>query len=183
MGARLLKRWITPPLKNIEAITDRLNCVEYFKKDAFCRAEVELLLKRVADIERLISRISFERANARDLIALKNSFSVFPKIVKALGGATVKTIKELLCALEGFDSLQLKIESTIVDNPPLSIREGGMIKSGVSEELDQIIDMSRNGKQWIAKLQETEREKTGISSLKSVITKCLVIISKYPKPI
>lgn len=166
MGARLLKRWITHPLKNIEAITDRLNCVEYFKKDAFCRAEAELLLKRIADIERLISRISFERANARDLIALKNSFSIFPKIIKALSGASVQPIKELLGALEGFDSLQLKIESTIVENPPLSIREGGMIKSGVSGELDQIIDLSRNGKQWIAKLQETEREKTGISSLK-----------------
>jgi len=166
MGARLLKRWITHPLKNIGAITDRLNCVEYFKKDAFCRAEAELLLKRVADIERLISRISFERANARDLIALKNSFSVFPKIIKTLSGAPIQPIKEILCALEGFEALQLKIESTIVENPPLSIREGGMIKSGVSDELDEIIDLSKNGKQWIAKLQETEREKTGISSLK-----------------
>ncbi|HEX3019076.1 MAG TPA: DNA mismatch repair protein MutS [Chitinispirillaceae bacterium] len=166
MGARLLKRWITHPLKNITTISERLDCVEFLKKDTFCRAEAELLLKRIADIERLISRITFERANARDLVALKNSFSVFPQIIKALGSASVNRIRELLVALEGFDSLLLKIESTIVDNPPLSIRDGGMIKSGVSEELDQIIDLSRNGKQWIAKLQETEREKTGISSLK-----------------
>ncbi len=82
MGARLLKRWITHPLKNINTITERLNCVETFKKDAFIRAEIELLLKRVADIERLIGRISFERANARDLVALKISFDTFPQIDK-----------------------------------------------------------------------------------------------------
>lgn len=166
MGARLLKRWITHPLKSIPVITDRLNCVEHFKKDAFSRGEIELQLKRISDIERLISRISFERANARDLVSLKNSFSVFPKIIKTLCTVSVEQIKQLLSRLEGFEPLVARIESTIVDNPPLSIREGGMIKSGVSAELDEILDASRNGKQWIARLQEIEREKTGISSLK-----------------
>lgn len=166
MGARLLKRWITHPLKDITLITERLNCVEYFKKDAFSRGESELLLKRISDIERLIGRVSFERANARDLVSLKSSLMVFPKIIKALSSAPVQRINQLLAALQGFDDIVAKIEATIVENPPLSIREGGMIKSGISSELDEIIDASRNGKQWIAKLQETEREKTGISSLK-----------------
>ncbi|NLE01560.1 MAG: DNA mismatch repair protein MutS, partial [Fibrobacter sp.] len=166
MGARLLKRWITHPLRSIAAITERLNAVEFFKKDVFVRSELELHLKRVADIERLISRITFERANARDLIALKNSFTVFPKIVKHLSGTNLSLIDQCTSALYGFESLVSKIESTIVENPPLSIREGGIIKAGVSADLDEIKDASVNGKQWIAKLQETEREKTGISSLK-----------------
>lgn len=166
MGARLLKRWITHPLKNINTITERLNCVESFKRDTFIRAEIELLLKRVADIERLIGRISFERANARDLVALKISFDTFPQIVKTLFHVKNQNILSLCDTLQGFDSLAQKIGSTIADNPPLSIREGGIIKPGISVELDEIRDASVNGKKWIAKLQETERVRTGISSLK-----------------
>jgi DNA mismatch repair protein MutS len=166
MGARLLKRWITHPLKNINLITERLNCVETFKKDTFARAETEILLKRVGDIERLIGRITFERANARDLIGLKNSFEQFPRIVKTLLGVKNAQIVALADALQGFNDLELKISSTIVDNPPLSIRDGGLVKEGISAELDEIRDAAVNGKKWIAKLQETERERTGISSLK-----------------
>ncbi|NLP01735.1 MAG: DNA mismatch repair protein MutS [Fibrobacter sp.] len=166
MGARLLRRWVVSPLKNPASITERLNCVEYFKKDAFVRGELELLLKRVSDIERLISRITFERANARDLCALKNSLMIFPRIIKALSEADVPLLKQLVQSLEGFDPIASKIDAAIVDNPPLSIREGGMIKAGVNAELDEIRNASVNGKQWIAKLQETERERTGISSLK-----------------
>ena len=166
MGARLLKRWITHPLKNIGAIAERLNCVEVFKKDAFIRGETELLLKRVADIERLIGRISFERANARDLISLKHSFAVFPRLIKTLSEVKIPLIGELTTALQGFDPIAEKIEATILDTPPLSVREGGLIKQGVSAELDEIRDAAVNGKQWIAKLQESERVRTGISSLK-----------------
>lgn len=166
MGARLLKRHITHPLKNIAAITERLNCVEIFKKDTFVRAEIELLLKRVADIERLIGRVSFERANARDLIALRNSFDTFPQIVKTLSEIRNQTVVSLANSLSGFDGLASRITATINDNPPLSIRDGGIIKAGISAELDEIRDASINGKQWIARLQETERIRTGINSLK-----------------
>jgi DNA mismatch repair protein MutS len=166
MGARLLKRWITHPLKNVVSITERLNCVESFKKDTFVRAEIELLLKRVADIERLIGRISFERANARDLLALRSSFNTFPQIVKTLSSVKNPLIQSLSSALLGFEELAAKIGANIADNPPLSIREGGLIKPGVSSELDEIRDASINGKQWIAKLQETERARTKIGSLK-----------------
>lgn len=166
MGARLLKRWVINPLKNPASITERLNSVEFFKKDAFVRGEIELLLKRVADMERLISRISFERANARDLCALKNSFQVFPRIIKVLSEIDIPLLKANLDSLRGFDPLAERIDAAIVDSPPLSIREGGMIKAGVNAELDEIRNASVNGKQWIAKLQESERERTGISSLK-----------------
>lgn len=166
MGARLLKRWITNPLTNIDAITQRLDCVEYFKKDVFNRSEIELLLKRVADIERLIGRISFERANARDLISLKNSLENFPKIISSLSNVKLKYIQELVASLNGFEPLAQKIGETIAENPPLSIRDGGIIKDGISAQLDEIRDAAVNGKQWIAKLQETERARTGISSLK-----------------
>ena len=166
MGARLLKRWITHPLKNVTSITERLNCVESFKKDTFVRAEIELLLKRVADIERLIGRISFERANARDLVALRSSFTTFPQIVKTLMSVKNPLILSLSSALTGFEELAEKIGANIADSPPLSIREGGIIKAGVSSELDEIRDASINGKQWIAKLQETERVRTRIGSLK-----------------
>ena len=166
MGARLLKRWITHPLRTLDAITERLNCVEFFKKDVFIRGEIELLFKRIADIERLIGRITFERANARDLVALKNSLIVFPRIVKTLSNVKIPLIENLLSALSGFDPVAERIDSTLVDNPPLSIREGGFIKPGVSPELDEIHSASINGKKWIAALQETERKRTGVSSLK-----------------
>jgi DNA mismatch repair protein MutS len=166
MGARLLKRWMTHPLRNITVISERLNCVESFKKDVFARGEIELLLKRVADIERLIGRVTFERANARDLNALKSSFETFPRLIKTLSGMNVEHITKLASELEGFEPLAIKIGTTIVDNPPLSLREGGMIRSGINTELDEIRDASVNGKKWIAELQGSERERTGISSLK-----------------
>ncbi|MBN1575194.1 MAG: DNA mismatch repair protein MutS [Chitinispirillaceae bacterium] len=167
MGARLLRRWITRPLKSPAAIAERLNCIEFFKKDTFVRGEVELLLKRVADIERIIGKITFERANARDLIALKQSLDTFPRIVKALSPAAgVGPLIALCGALENFAEMANMIGAAIVDNPPLSLREGGIIRPGVSPELDEIKNAAVNGKQWIARLQEAERKKSGISSLK-----------------
>ncbi|MBD3322121.1 MAG: DNA mismatch repair protein MutS, partial [Chitinivibrionales bacterium] len=166
MGARLLKRWITHPLKQEQEINRRLDCVEWLKKDVFVRGELELLLKQIADIERLIGRITFERANARDLCGLKNSLFTFPRIIKSLSSGSSNVIAGISQRLEGFGELAGKIEKTIVDNPPLSIREGGLIRSGISPELDEIKEASVNGKKWIAGLQETERRKTGISSLK-----------------
>jgi DNA mismatch repair protein MutS len=166
MGARLLKRWITHPLKSIALITERLNCVESLKKDSFSRNEIELQLKRIADLERLIGRVTFERANARDLIALKNSFAVFPRIVKAISSVSSKLLSSAADALTGFEELYTLIDTTIEENPPMTIREGGIIKAGISAELDEIRDAAVNGKQWIARLQESERKRSGISSLK-----------------
>ncbi len=166
MGARLLKRWITHPLKNISEIIKRQDCVGWLKKDVFIRGEVELFLKNISDIERLISRITFERANARDLIALKQSLYAFPGLIRTLEPTPCEYIKEISNTLTGFDPLAKRIDDTILETPPLSIREGRMIKDGISQELDEIRSAAVNGKAWIAKLQQTERERTKISTLK-----------------
>lgn len=166
MGSRLLKQWVTRPLKKISAISERLNSVAFFKKDVFARGEIALLLKGVADIERLIGRVTFERANARDLVALRFSLEAFPKIAKVLSTVKEPAVAALVGAVEGFEAVAARIAATLVDAPPLSIREGGMILLGVSAELDEIKDASIHGKQWIARLQETERKKTGIATLK-----------------
>ena len=171
MGSRLLKRWITRPLKSPAAIADRLDAVEWFKKDTFVRSEVELQLKRVADIERLIGKVTFERANARDLVALKLSLETFPQLIKTLSNSAVRLITEACGALDGFGPVAEIIAATVVDTPPLSLRDGGIIRQGISAELDEIKDAAVNGKQWIARLQETERKRTGINSLKVGYTK------------
>jgi DNA mismatch repair protein MutS len=166
MGGRLLKRFITRPLKNITAIGERLQCVEWLKKDSFARQEIELLLKRIADIERLIGRVTFERANGRDLIALKCSLEIFPAITKTLRETTAKLLRAASETLCGFEELSKLIGETLCDNPPLSIRDGDIIRKGVSAELDEIRDLAGSSKQWIARLQDTERTRTGIASLK-----------------
>jgi len=166
MGARLLKRWITHPLTNIQDIEERLDTVEWLKKDVFVRRETELFLRRISDIERLISRITFERANGRDLLSLSRSLQLFPSLIKLLSKSPYDLLKNICSHLTGFELLAEKIQNTIVEAPPLSIREGGIIRTGVSAALDEIIDAAVNGKEWIAKLQMEERQKTGISSLK-----------------
>jgi DNA mismatch repair protein MutS len=166
MGARLLKRWITHPLKTITEINKRLDSIERLKSDVFIRGEVGLFLKNIADIERLIGRITFERANARDLISLKQSLNTFPSIIKSLESIPCSLIQEISTSIEGFEPIVERIDEILVESPPLSIREGGLIKPGVSEELDEIKNSATGGKQWIAKLQKTEKERTGISSLK-----------------
>ncbi len=166
MGARMLKRWVTHPLRRVGAIHERLDCVEWLRKDLFVRGEVELHLKRIADIERLIGRIAYERANARDLNGLKDSLRAFPRLIKTMSSTELPLARSIIESLAGFEELADTIENTIQQNPPLSLREGNLIKPGVSEELDSIRDGAVNGKQWIAQLQETERTRTGVSSLK-----------------
>jgi DNA mismatch repair protein MutS len=166
MGARLLKRVITHPLRDIAAINARLDCVEWLKKNLFVRGEIELFLKRIADIERLIGRITFERANARDLAGLAQSLRVFPKLGRSISTSSSSLIGAIAAALEGFEPVAERIERTLADAPPLSLREGGLIRKGVSPELDEVRDASVNGKQWIVRLQETERQRTAIGSLK-----------------
>jgi DNA mismatch repair protein MutS len=166
LGARLLRRWLAHPLRSAAAINERLDCVGWFKNDTFIRGETELFLKSVADLERLISRVTFERANGRDLNALKRSFEAFPNLQKVIDKCEIPMIRDISADLAGFESLAARIASTLVDDPPLSIREGGVVRKGVDAKLDEIRDARFNGKQWIARLEATERDRTGISSLK-----------------
>jgi|WetSurMetagenome_2_1015567.scaffolds.fasta_scaffold01519_3 DNA mismatch repair protein MutS len=166
MGARLLRTWITHPLRDAAAIHERLDGVAWLKADAFVKGEAELYLRQIADIERLVARVAYERANARDVAALGRSLAVFPKIIKVFSSARGASITGARETLGGFEAIVDSIARTIVDSPPLSIREGGIIKSGVSAELDEVRNATVNGKKWIASLQETERGRTGISSLR-----------------
>lgn len=166
MGARLLKRWITHPLRTTDRIEARLDAVQWLKDDVFARRECETLLRRIADIERLSTRVAFERANARDLITLKQSLESFPLLIQTLESTPSRLIMTLANALGGFESTAQAIGEKIVENPPLSVREGDLIKPGVSPELDEIVDIATNGKRWIAALQQQERDRTGVSSLK-----------------
>jgi len=167
MGARLLKRWITHPLLDIKAIRERLDGVEWLRSDVFVRREVELFLHGIADIERLIGRVTLERANGRDLISLRRSLALFPRIIKTLTSSSPPPIATRIATLlEGFGELAQRIGAVLVDDPPLSVREGGLVRKGYSSDLDELIGASTHGKQWIAGLQQSERDRTGIASLK-----------------
>jgi len=166
MGARLLKKWITAPLIQLEPILKRQECVEELLKKKVMRKNLANELKEIGDLERLTSKVCTGRANPRDLIGLKSSLKKIPGIKKLLDETIVPTLVQLNEKLLPLEKLVDKISNAIVDSPPLSIIDGGVIKSGFSIELDELRDIFVHGKDWIATLQKSERERTGISSLK-----------------
>lgn len=166
MGGRLLKKWISAPLRNLEPILKRQESVGELLKEKRYRKELIEHLKEIGDLERLISRVSTGRATPRELIAIKSSLKKIPFIKEILANFKVSTIKQIGTSLESLNNIVEKIEEAIVDNPPNQVNDGGIIKSGFSAELDELRDIAIHGKEWIANLQKGEREKTGISSLK-----------------
>ena len=166
MGGRLLKKWIRYPLVDIAEINARLDAVEEVKNNIAVRKAIRKHLKSVADIERLAGRISMGYSNARDLLALKQSIFILPEIIrelKHLKTGSFQWDESIYAALEKIAEL---IESAIVDAPPPTVNEGGMIKQGYNSELDELIKISRDGKGWLVELEAKEREATGIGSLK-----------------
>ena len=163
MGARLLKKFIIKPLCDVEEIEKRLNMVEVLSNNFLARVELMNLLNEVYDLERLIARISYGNANARDLLQLKKSFLVMPSIKDALHKLELNEHANKINCLEEMTSL---LDKAIVENPPLTIKEGGMIKDGYDSSLDDLKFASKDGKTYIANLEASEREKTGIKSLK-----------------
>ncbi len=166
MGGRLLKKWISAPLKNLELILKRQESVEELFQDKNLRKKLISELKEIGDLERLISKVCTGRANPREIIYLKTSLKKVPSVKGLLKDAKVKTLRQIDDGLNSLEKTVAKIESAIIDSPPLSISDGGIIKSGFSPELDELRDISIHGKDWIANLQKDERERTGISSLK-----------------
>ena len=166
MGGRLLKQWIDRPLISKNEINNRLDMVETLINQFFERQELRELLKEVYDLERLAGRVAFGNVNARDLIQLKKSLLQVPIIQKVILGIEHQYAASLSNKLDGCDSLMTLLEQAIEENPPLSIKDGGIIKDGFNETLDQYRDASRNGKTWIAALEKQERERTGIKTLK-----------------
>lgn len=171
MGGRLLRRWINDPLLEVDEINKRLDGVEEFKNNLILKGETIEILKKVYDIERLSGKISYGNANARDLISLKNSLQKLPELKQLLKETNTNTLKECYEKLDELQDISSLIEESIVDEPPISIKEGGIIKAGYNSEIDEYKSASSNGKGWIIELEAKEREATGIKNLKVGYTK------------
>ena len=166
MGARLLRTFTERPLIDSDEINARLTAVEELNKQAMIRDEIREYLRPVYDLERLISRISYQSANPRDLIAFKTSLEMLPFIKQLLNsfeGGLLGEIQEELDALEDLYGL---IDAAINEDPPLAMKEGGIIRDGYDETIDQYRQAKHEGKQWISELEASEREKPGIRNLK-----------------
>jgi DNA mismatch repair protein MutS len=166
MGGRLIRKWIEQPLVNIGDIKLRLNAVDEFKNKFMARVETRELLKRVYDIERLMGKIVLGNVNCRDLIALKNSINQIPYIKDILKDFEAPYNKYCFEQLDCLDDVRNLIEASIIDEPPITIKEGGIIKDGYNDEVDKLRTASTQGKDWIAAIEAAEREKTGIKNLK-----------------
>ncbi len=166
MGGRLLRKWIEQPLINHGDISLRLDSVEELKNKFMVRVEARELLKRVYDIERLMGKVILGSVNCRDLIALKNSMCQIPYIKNLLGGFETEYIKSCYQQMDSLEDVCNLIEISITDDPPVTIKEGGIIKDGYNSEVDKLRMASIQGKDWIAALEASEREKTGIKNLK-----------------
>ncbi len=166
MGSRQMKRWLREPLKEIKPIQERLDAVELLTEELFLRNDVKEALKQIYDLERLAGRIACGNANAKDMIALRNSIAVLPDLKGSLCGCGDALLERLEQEMSDLSSVYDLIKSAITEEPPFTIREGGLIKAGYSEELDAIKHSIHDGQAWIAGLESTERERTGIKNLK-----------------
>ena len=166
MGGRLLKKWISAPLRDLKKIQSRLDCVEELLKNKSQRKKIETELKEVGDLERIISRICTGRANPREVVALKTSLKKIPTIKVHLSSFKTDALSKTARELNPLENLVERIQNAIIDTPPATLVDGGVIRNGFSPELDELRNIAFHGKDWIAKLQKTERERSGIPSLK-----------------
>ncbi len=166
MGARLIRRWIEQPLIDKQDIENRLLAVEYLKNNPLDKIDIIDYLSKIKDMERLIGKISYQTANARDLIALKNSFRSLPDIKNLLLKSTTPLIKDICNDFDTLEDLYNIIDIAIQEEPPFSIREGDMIKDGFNEQIDNFREAKNKGTSWLLELEEKEREKTGIKNIK-----------------
>ena len=166
MGARLLRSYVEQPLIDAEEIEGRLSAVEALCDQAMIRDEIREYLQPVYDLERLISRISYQSANPRDLISFKTSLQMLPFLKQLLHSFPDGMLKELDDELDDLSDLQELIEAAIEDEPPFAMKEGGIIKDGYNETVDKYRNAKKEGKQWLSELEASEREKTGIRTLK-----------------
>jgi DNA mismatch repair protein MutS len=166
MGKRLLRAWLLRPSLDLSEITGRLDAVESGVKDVVAREELRHALDGVLDLERLLSRVTLEAANPRDVLALASSLARIPAVKRAVGRLPASRLQTLEGLLDELSDLRQRIEKTMVAEPPLSFAEGGVIAPSVDRDLDELRDLSRNSKAVLAQIEQRERERTGISSLK-----------------
>ncbi|MFP7477564.1 DNA mismatch repair protein MutS [Terribacillus saccharophilus] len=166
MGARMLKKWLERPLLKKEAITKRQDLVQAFLDHFFERDTIRQHLQSVYDIERLSGRVAFGNVNARDLLQLKRTLEKLPELKQVLSSFEEEEVLRMGRELNPLPELSEYLEKSLHEDAPIGVREGGILKDGFHEQLDTYRDASRNGKQWIAALEQREREETGIKSLK-----------------
>lgn len=166
MGGRLLRRWLNDPLIDIQEINKRLNAVKELKDDIMLRGDIIENLKKVYDIERLAGKMAFGNANARDMITLKNSLYKLPEVKKILQECKSPMLMELCENLDELQDIYTLIDNAIVEDPPMAIKDGGIIKLGYDEEIDKLKTAQTEGKNWLIQLEADEKERTGIKNLK-----------------
>ena len=166
MGGRNLRRWIEKPLMDIGDIHKRLQAVKELKEDVILRSDISETLKKVYDIERLTGKIAYGSVNARDMISLKTSLMQLPALKELMKDRSSDLLKELYDELDVLEDVAKLIEDAIVDDPPVSVKEGGIIKSTYDEEVNKLRTASTEGKNWVIAIESKEREATGIKNLK-----------------
>src|SRR5580693_8441914 len=166
MGERLLRAWLLRPSLDLAEINARLDAVEAGVKDTIAREELRRALDGVLDLERLLSRVTLETANPRDVLALATSIGKIPAVKSAVGRLAAERLRTLHGLLDELSDLRDRIEKTIVPEPPLSFADGGVIATGLDRDLDELRELSRNSKQVLAQIEQRERGRTGIGSLK-----------------
>ena len=166
MGARLLRTYIEQPLIRKDRIEERLDAIEQLNREAINREELREYLNPIYDLERLMTRISLKTANPRDLISFKTSLSYLPYIRQLLAGYPSGLLHQIYEDLDGLEDIHQLLEDSIIEEPPLQIKEGGIIKDGYLEHIDELKHAKTDGKQWLAELETKEREASGIKNLK-----------------
>jgi len=166
MGARTLRNYIEQPLLNKVDMEARLDAVDELSKDSVSRDEIREYLNPIYDLERLLSKVTYKTANPRDLIAFRNSLEMLPHIKTVLRGFQKELLTGIYEDMESLDDIYTLIDAAIEEEPPLLVREGGIIKDGFNEDIDMLRNAKRDGKQWLAQLEEEDRERTGIKNLK-----------------
>ena len=166
MGARLLRSWLEQPLIDRKEILRRQDAIEELFGDMILREELREYLNPIYDLERLIGRIAYRSANPRDLVSFKNSLQMLPHIRTLLREVKAPLLQELVEQMDSLEDLAELLEAALVEDPPITIREGGMIREGYSEKADQLRQAKTDGKNWLAQLEQQERERTGIKNLR-----------------
>ena len=180
MGSRMMRAWVERPLLSAVAIKRRLAAVNDLYKDNVRRGELILTLKNISDMQRLVGRCVYGTAGARDLRSLANCAAVLPKLKELLSGFASQELRSI-CAMDALEDMRAEIDRAIDDEPPFSVREGGFIRTGYSEELDRLRNVRDHGAEMVSRLEERERERTGIKKLKVGYNKVFGYYIDVPK--
>ncbi|MBQ8216418.1 MAG: DNA mismatch repair protein MutS [Oscillospiraceae bacterium] len=180
MGGRMLRAWVERPLLHAVAIRRRLAAVDELRRDNVCRSELALTLREISDMQRLVGRCVYGSAGGRDLRSLANCAAVLPRLKELLSGFSSQYLRSI-CAMDALEDMRFEIDRAICDEPPFSVREGGILRTGYSEEVDRLRTIRDNGKAMVIELEDRERKRTGIKKLKVGYNKVFGYYIDVPK--